>query len=307
MLAMLGLGVPGLLWCLVTPPILSAAVNGPPAHRRNDPAASVYFGNGCFWHTQYDMFMAEADAAGPFGGRAHANVTALVGYAGGSRHSFGTACYHGVPGLDYSRLGHAEAVSVTLGLHGMDAAAQLASLAAVYFEHGFATTAAGRQRLDPADEGAEYRNVIGLPGGMDNGAWFAIVQAANVYGMPLLRGAPSGDTQGEYVVYVYDSLRFPFFRAEESHQFHENSVIKRPVPREYLVDLKGVQRRLGRLDHDHGCLDPPMGFVGIVITGVFGLVVGGGGGLLCALLEPWVRAARRPKHSVGPPGALEAA
>ena len=73
----------------------------------------------------------------------------------------------------------------------------------------------------------------------------------------------SASCAGEYVVYVYDSLQYPFFRGEEYHQlateiflqrfclamrldstqlrFHPNNVIQRPVPVSYTSTLKDVQ------------------------------------------------------------------
>ena len=65
--------------------------------------------------------------------------------------------------------------------------------------------------------------------------------------MPLLNGS-ARDLQDDYVVYVYDSTRFPFFRGESYHQFHPNDVIGRFVPESYLHHLKTTQAALGRLD-----------------------------------------------------------
>jgi len=207
------LGFIGILWFFMSPPPFSLLVSGPPDHHTNDPSRSVYFGNGCFWHTQYDFVLAEQEVNGVFGGRSDADITSLVGYAGGNYQSpSGTACYHGIPSLDYNRLGHSECVSITLSQNTTAANAQLQKIADVYF-HGYTTKPQGRQRLDPQDMGAEYRNVIGLPGGMGNVHWWPIIRAANKYGMPLIqgKGGPRDDTEGEYVVYVYDSDENPFF------------------------------------------------------------------------------------------------
>ena len=199
----------------------------------------MYVGNGCFWHTQYDTVVLEQDASGPFGGRSDANVTSLVGYAGGhfkSPGAAGTACYHGIPGTDYGKLGHSEAVSVVIDPSSHRE--QVYALAFMYFDHGFVSVPceAGdlgcvngqrRQRLDPQDYGPMYRNVIGFPGGMENKSWMEMVRLANNHSMPLVRGegGPSSDKEGEYIVYVYDSTLFPFFRGEAHHQFHPNTVI----------------------------------------------------------------------------------
>mmetsp|Transcript_125383 Transcript_125383/g.297676 ORF Transcript_125383/g.297676 Transcript_125383/m.297676 type:complete len:354 (+) Transcript_125383:52-1113(+) len=253
------IGSIGLLWCFTTPPIFSVVITGPPAYRRNDPSRSVYFGNGCFWHTQYDTFLIEEDPAGPFR-RNQSGITSLVGYAGGRFQSpSGAMCYHGFPANDYSRLGHAEAVSVQLDARsGEVAQQQVAALAKMYFDHGFQSLPDGRrQRLDPQDVGAEYRNVIGLPGGMDNAELWPLIEAANVFNMPLLPGAV-GDSEGEFVVYVYDSEVWPFFRGEDYHQFHPNTVIGRPVPSSYTNDLKQLQAEMGRIDEsDRGCAAIP--------------------------------------------------
>lgn len=244
----------GLLWCFLLPPPFSVKIDGPPSSLRNDPAGSIYFGNGCFWHTQYDFVVVEQDPDGPFR-RNDSAVTSLIGYAGGRyENPSGAVCYHGLPHTDYSRLGHAEACSIQLDdVRGGRAQSQVAALAQTYFEHGFQTLSDGRrQRLDPQDRGAEYRNVIGLPGGMDNQELWPIIEAANTHGMRLQRGA-IGDSEGEFVVYVYDSVEYPFFRGEEYHQFHPNNVIQRDLPASYLVTKK-VQEDLGRIDEsDRGC------------------------------------------------------
>ena len=36
----------------------------------------MYFGDGCFWHTQYDTYLIERK--GPFGERSPSNMTALA-------------------------------------------------------------------------------------------------------------------------------------------------------------------------------------------------------------------------------------
>jgi len=268
-----------------------------PRYRKNDPSRSVYFGNGCFWHTQYDMVVTEQKVGGAFGpiGRQDSNVTALVGYAGGLYQSqSGAVCYHGLPSMDYSKMGHAEAVSVELiSSDPTKSRAQVAALARAYFHHGFQMRYDGRmQRLDPQDEGPEYRNVIGLPGGKSNADWWPVIEAVNAaHGkMPLLNGSAS-DLQDDFVVYVYDSLRFPFFRGEAYHQFHPNDVVGRPVPDSYLHDLKKTQAALGRLEST-GCIQVFLMFSQTLL----GCAVGCASALLalcCRLLYPfcpeWMR------------------
>eukprot|EP00927_Polykrikos_kofoidii_P054513 TRINITY_DN48925_c0_g1_i1.p1 TRINITY_DN48925_c0_g1~~TRINITY_DN48925_c0_g1_i1.p1 ORF type:complete len:354 (+),score=41.01 TRINITY_DN48925_c0_g1_i1:156-1217(+) len=266
-------GFIGLLWCFVSPPPFSRPLSGPPAVHRNDPTRSLYFGNGCFWHTQYDFVMLEQKHGGVFGNRSDEAVTSLVGYAGGDYQSAsGSVCYHGWPGTDYGRLGHAEAVSVALdAASGAVAQAQVTELARIYFDHGFETVDGGKRlRLDPSDKGPEYRNVIGLPGGKGNGELWPLIEAANVHSMPLVNGGggPHDDKEDNFVVYVYDSTAHPFFRGETSHQFHANTVIGRPVPSSYTINLKEIQKREGRLDNI-GCIELPFAEVTLLIVFVF--------------------------------------
>lgn len=293
-LLLVTVGLIGLLWCFMSPPPFSVQIDGPPSFLRNDPARSIYFGNGCFWHTQYDFVVVEQNPDGPFG-RNDSAVTSLIGYAGGRYESpSGAVCYHGFPHTDYSRLGHAEACSIQLdALHGERARAQVAALAQTYFEHGFQTLPDGRrQRLDPQDMGAEYRNVIGLPGGMDNEELWPMIEAANTHGMRLQRGG-IGDSEGEFVVYVYDSVEYPFFRGEEYHQFHPNNVIQRDLPASYLVTLKKIQEDLGRIDEsDRGCFALEFGELVAVLAFVCAATFSCGCMFLYSTLLPHAKAGR---------------
>lgn len=219
----------------------------------------VWLGNGCFWHTQFDTVQIEQDRTGPFA-RSDPEVTSLVGYAGGDyTGAGGLVCYPGGPaGSQYEPLGHAEACQVELDTNR--SRTQFAALLRYYFENGFRNSTEpvhtishkvtqGRIRLDPQDYGPPYRNVIGLPGGV-NGSLYDLVVAANIYSMPLLpgRGGPNSDLEDEFTVYIYDSLVFPFHVAERYHQFHENSVLRRPVPKTYTDRLKLIMWRQGRLN-----------------------------------------------------------
>jgi hypothetical protein len=114
------------------PPIGSKVINAPPPLKlsTNKPEQSVYFGDGCFWHTQYDMFIAEEKL--PFN-RNQSQITSLAGYGGG-RHtsSGGNVCYHGSPSTDYSKLGYTEVVSVQLDGMGSNNSAGM-SIAKIQF------------------------------------------------------------------------------------------------------------------------------------------------------------------------------
>jgi peptide methionine sulfoxide reductase MsrA len=233
----------------------------------NDQMRSVFVGQGCFWHTQYDVVVMEQQVGGVFGQRSNADVTALVGYAGSMQQGPGGAvCYHGDIAKDYSKMGHGEAVSVQLDYPAGEPIApdatthaQFQQVIAFFFEHGYSTVANGlRQRLDPGDYGGEYRSMIGIPGGVA-GPLYADVKAANKYNMTLQAGSGGhADFEGEFVVYIYDSDRYPFYRAEKYHQFHTNDVLGRPVPSTYTVDLKIAQSMEGRMDPT-GCSESQLG------------------------------------------------
>jgi hypothetical protein len=76
-------------------------------------------------------------------------------------------------------------------------------------------------RVDPNDRGAEYRSLLGLPGGTNHPAYPAIVEVAKEAGFKLEAGKGSDpDTLGKQLVYVYDTKDFPFYQAEVYHQFH---------------------------------------------------------------------------------------
>ena len=75
------------------------------------------------------------------------------------------------------------------------------------------------------------------------GPMYDLVVAGNVHNMRLIegKGGPMDDTLSEYVVYIYDSLRFKFHVAETYHQFHTNPVLGREVPSSYTATLRDVQ------------------------------------------------------------------
>jgi peptide methionine sulfoxide reductase MsrA len=275
----------------------------PPFSRRVEPAGSpdsvdrIYFGSGCFWHMQYEFVSLEQDGTGAFGGRDDAHLSSLAGYAGGKWESpQGSVCYHGMPHADYGRLGHAEAVSIRLD--APNATGQVSALAAAYFD-GFRTVGCSpaepqcadgsrRERVDHVNAGAEYRNVIGFVGGMDNAATMALIVAANTYGMQLVRGGEAeADTESEYVVYVYDSTARPFFAAEPYHQLHPDLTLAPAMPTSYTRALRDVLEKLGRFEHGsaRGCLSFPGEYIAWVWPLMAGLPFGTGLGMLLMLAK----------------------
>jgi len=204
----------------------------------SDPAMAaeeevkVYFGCGCFWHVQHEFVVAEEKILG----RRNSQITSLTGYAGGTEVGRdGKVCYHNMFGdSDYGSLGHSEAVELSLP------PSKFAQFAQVYmnlFING--------ERADPQDRGGEYRSLVGIPGGMDGPFAESLKAAASSRGLTLVAGKGNeGDTLGKKLIYVYDSVQFPFHPAEVYHQFHDDMVDK--YSREYH-DLKRIELQDGRL------------------------------------------------------------
>ncbi len=73
--------------------------------------------------------------------------------------------------------------------------------------------------MDPQDRGAEYRSLLGLPGGTGHASYPAVDSAAKKYGFTLVAMKGNDpDTLGKKLVYVYDTKKFPFYQAEVYHQ-----------------------------------------------------------------------------------------
>ena len=209
---------------------------------------AVYLGDGCYWHTQYDMYMTER--AAPFS-RGAAQITSRVGYAGSTKTGpGGQVCYHGGPaGTNYGVMGYAEAAQVMLdyGKRKVQFTALVKRMFSSYKKVG------GKWlRLDPQDYGPDYRNVIGLPGGV-NGELYSIIVANNKHSLKLIEGkGAKSDKLDEGVVYIYDTAKFPFYRGERYHQFHANVVLGRACPPAYLTTTRALQIKLGNIDPNCG-------------------------------------------------------
>ena len=71
------------------------------------------------------------------------------------------------------------------------------------------------ERADPMDRGGEYRSLLGPPGGRSHPKFSDVEAAAKAKDMILEDGKGNdGDTLGKRKVYVYDSIKFPFYQAE---------------------------------------------------------------------------------------------
>lgn len=205
-------------------------------------STSVYLGNGCFWERQYAYVNIELNCqfnpkptrakCTPFN-RSTDKLTSVVGYAGGTLGDL--ACYHhsgdSTDGTLYEDLGHAEAVSVELEAGKEEA--QFAALLTDFFD-SFNPASAGMERPDPMDAGAPYRSLIGIPGGM-NGNLFWLIKQHNIHNM-LLQPGNGNEVDVFNTVWVMDSVKFPFHRGEQYHQYHSNFFGPR-YPDYYINDL----------------------------------------------------------------------
>ncbi|KAG7667133.1 hypothetical protein KSW81_000875 [Nannochloris sp. 'desiccata'] len=119
-------------------------------------------------------------------------------------------------------------------------------------------------RQDPQDAGPGYRNVIGIPGGV-NSDLYKILQDANVNNMELKEGnggkfTPDGKaTEPDVlnVVWVVDSSKLPFYQAEQYHQYHNG--LGHKFPEQYTKEMKQAAIEAGRVKQT-GC--PEFFFLG---------------------------------------------
>ncbi|CAG9467039.1 unnamed protein product [Pedinophyceae sp. YPF-701] len=208
----------------------------------------VYFGSGCFWGRQHDFFVAEGKM-----GRQAEKSTAIVGYAGGAGGASkdGKVCYYSGPkDALYEKLGHAEVVAV--GLDAGSEEAQFRMFAKEFFKQ-FNKTPLGMMRQDPQDTGSGYRNVVGLPGGTDS-PLMRILQEENVNKMALLPGK-GNEPDKINTVYIMDTDKFPFYRAEVYHQYHNG--IGKAFENDYTFGAKKTALKRGLIGGT-GC--PDIGF-----------------------------------------------
>lgn len=210
----------------------------------DDEPVHVYFGNGCFFHTQHS-FVNQLEKVRQIGSgatscrrrrmlfvfntplqlilkRLGSDITALAAYAGGlDDPSTEDLCYHNADSYaDYGELGHAEVVSMTL-----DDSDSVKEAAKVFFLDFKELEPGQWTRQDVFDRGTEYRAVIGLPGGV-TGPYYSAVSAANdeVHKLKLMEGSGGDeDTIDTGVVWVYDTARFPSRQAEVCLQFHDDA------------------------------------------------------------------------------------
>jgi len=180
----------------------------------NGGNVTVYFGCGCFWHVQHEFALLEQTLLHRSGGE----VSARAAYAGSKLvGNGGLVCYHNAQGIsDYGSLGYAEAVDLTIPDSSFPA-----------FATKFWEVCPQGLRRDPQDLGAEYRSIVGLPGGLASP--YAKTLAAANGGTTMLTAGFGGDEDVYRQVWIYDTAEFPARLAERYHQFHDDMIDMYPA------------------------------------------------------------------------------
>ena len=206
----------------------------------------VYFGCGCFWHVQHELVEAERRILG----RSDSTLTARAGYAGGKAGALnGKVCYHNALSIsDYGSLGHAEVVRLRIPPSTFpDFVTEYCNL---FSEQGYRPDQAG-------DRGSEYRNLVGLPGGVDGPYSTLLVETSMKAGDKLNFARGKGDDSDQRaLVWVMDSTKFPFYVAEQYHQFHDGFNFGENYPNSYnnLATTLNKEGILGKSDCPNGLL-----------------------------------------------------
>jgi len=184
-------------------------------------SVKLYLGNGCFFARQH-LFIEEFERK--VLNRTDRELTAVNGYGGSTKTGpHGSACYHNAQDFaDYGTLGRAEVVQLEVPFESLD------KVFAVFFDSFVDSFQPGQwTRPDYYDVGAEYRSLLGVPGGIDNADVLEAMRRSNVHNMTLRAGHGSDpDTFSNNTVLVMDSQKFPFIQAERCLQFHDDSQAK---------------------------------------------------------------------------------
>ena len=208
-------------------------------------------GCGCFWHVQHEFVQAERNILG----RTDGQLTSRAGYAGGKAGAVdGKVCYHNAGGIsDYGKLGHAEVVSLKLPPSKFeDFAVEYCKL----FTDGLRPDQFG-------DRGPEYRNLVGLPGGSKSDFAKLLIKASQETGDQLDFAVGKGDDNDvPKVAFVMDTADFPFFIAEQYHQFHDGFNINENYPKSY----NSLAAMFAKEGEDFGSC--PNGLLGVGLGGL---------------------------------------
>lgn len=213
----------------------------------------VYFGCGCFWHVQHEFVQAERNILG----RSDTEITSRAGYAGGTKKIIdGKVCYHNALNIgDYGSLGMAEVVSLSIPPSSFPQFA--AEYVKLFNKDGYRPDQWG-------DRGGEYRNLVGLPGGVQSDLCKQLVDTSAKNGDKLDFAKGNGnDGDARALSFIYDTAQFPFYVAEQYHQFHDGFNLGENYPASY----NGLANKLAK-ERLLGTSDCPNGLIGIGALGL---------------------------------------
>jgi peptide methionine sulfoxide reductase MsrA len=232
---------------------LATAVPRAVAADDDDKLIEVYFGCGCFWHVHHEFVEAERRILG----RSDDQLTARAGYAGGrGGMQDGKVCYHNAAKIsDYGSLGHAEVVKLDIP------ESSLKDFAREYF---LLFSKEGYRPDQFGDVGLEYRNLVGLPGGVTSPYAQVLVEASKAEGDKLDFAKGKGDDPDRRALaFVMDTTEYPFYVAEQYHQFHDGFNLGENYPSSY----NNLASKLSKAQ-TLGVSECPNGLLGI---GAFGM------------------------------------
>lgn len=136
-------------------------------------------------------------------------------------------CYHNALNVgDYGKLGHAEVVALKIPPSSFKEFAK--EYFALFDDKG--------NRPDQfGDRGSEYRNIVGIPGGAKGDLAKQLVEVSQENGDKLDFGVGKGDDRdARALTFVMDSTaQFPFYTAEQYHQFHDGFNLGENYPNSY--------------------------------------------------------------------------
>lgn len=213
----------------------------------------VYFGCGCFWHVMHEMVEAERRILR----RNDDQLTARAGYAGGKAGALnGKVCYHNTLQIsDYGKLGHAEVVRLRIPPSSFPAFAK--EYVALFSDKGYRPDQLG-------DTGLEYRNLVGMPGGVSSIYAKQLIEVSQANGDKLDFAKGKGDDpDARALSFVMDSAEYPFFVGEQYHQFHDGFNWGEDYPNSYN-SLASKLAKSGKLG-DSQC---PNGSLGLGVLGL---------------------------------------
>jgi hypothetical protein len=204
-------------------------------------------------HVQHEFVEAERRILG----RNDVQLTSRSGYAGGKGGSKnGKVCYHNAAQIsDYGQLGHAEVVRLKIPTRSFGEFCK--EYVALFNKDGYRPDQLG-------DRGGEYRNLVGIPGGTSSPLITQLIDVSKVNGDKLDFAKGKGDDpDARALCFVMDINEYPFFVAEQYHQFHDGFNWGENYPNSY----NNLASQLAKADLP-GKSDCPNGLLGVGALGL---------------------------------------